>query len=156
MCKGLHGTWKFQEVEAPRFPDNRHIKVGKVDSPRHGPPVPPPQETFLALISVRGWVNSRSVVRPKGLCQWKFPMTPSGIESATYRLVAQCLNQLLPITNVGGYISHGVRLQPDVSQWNMKSGLGLAFLVAVMSVCPTLHLPLTPSRMYWSGMLQQK
>jgi hypothetical protein len=42
----------------------------------------------LILISVRGWVDLRALVRLEGLGQLRIPVVSSGIEPATFRLVA--------------------------------------------------------------------
>jgi hypothetical protein len=52
-----------------------------------------PKEISPIIFSIRCWVNPRDMQR-EGINQIKIPLIPSGIRAATFRLVAQCLNQL--------------------------------------------------------------
>jgi hypothetical protein len=67
--------------EASRFQDNRHLKVVRLSALRTESPYPQAESTPGPYCGWKDYVNE------------KIPMTPSGIEPATIRLVAQCLNQ---------------------------------------------------------------
>ena len=86
-CTVLERPLGLQEVVASRISRQMASEGGKDVQPyalasfTH-------QEISLVLISVRGRDYSRAIVRPEGLSQSKIPVTPSGIEPATFQLVS--------------------------------------------------------------------
>ena len=86
-CSGPEGSRKL------RFPDYMTTAQdgGKVVSLTHRQPLT--QEMLLVLISVRGWVDPRAIVRSEGLyVNEKFQWHQLGFELATFWFVAQRLN----------------------------------------------------------------
>jgi len=72
-CTGLNRPLGFHEVRAPVISRQSAHKGGKAVSPTHQPPLPPPlQKILLVLTPVRGWVDPRAIVRQKDEVNEKF------------------------------------------------------------------------------------
>jgi len=73
--QSLYRPWRFQETEAPSFKISAH-QGGEVVSRTHRR------------------VGPMAIMPAEELCQRRIPMTPLGNEPVTFRLVAQCINEL--------------------------------------------------------------
>jgi hypothetical protein len=99
-CTNYSNIWvqgKGNPVQALTVPGEGDSQIsrrsahegGKVVSPTHRPPLPPQGKYSWYSFLLESWFDPRAILRSEGLCQWKIPVTPSGIESATFCPVAQ-------------------------------------------------------------------
>jgi hypothetical protein len=86
-CNRPWRSIRLWEVEAPTFSRQSAHRRQWGCQPYASAALCPPGR-FLVLISVRGWVNPRPIVWLEVLGQLKNPITSSGLEPATFRLVA--------------------------------------------------------------------
>jgi hypothetical protein len=92
---GLDRPLEFQEIEAPRFPENRNMKVVRLSALGTGRFYP--QEILLVLIYIRRCVDPRAIVWPEGLGQWHLResnLGPSGLYSSASTNCATAYPQL--------------------------------------------------------------
>jgi hypothetical protein len=82
----------------PHFPDSSQMAVRS--APRAGRPLPPGR--FLVLISVRGCVNPRAIVRLEGLGQLINPMTSSGMHLSLHRSITELFGRVCYRSASGG------------------------------------------------------
>jgi hypothetical protein len=85
------GLW---DVEAPTFSRQSAHRWQWACQPNAPAGCLLPPGRFLVLFSVRGWVDPRAMVQLERWSQLKNPIATSRIVPATFRLVAQCLDQL--------------------------------------------------------------
>jgi hypothetical protein len=88
------------------------------------------QEIFLLLASVGDWVNPTAI----GLCQWKIPKTPLGIEPATFLPACSAVPQPTAPPRTPCFVCNGPQKKENafnkrwihVCYWNLSDGLPIS------------------------------
>ena len=98
----------------------RHRMVVRLSALRTGHLYPPGNAPGTHFCQRLSRPQGHSVIR-RILCQWKIPMTPAGIDPATFRFVAQHLNHRATAVRINQYLSHNILSQFHHS-YNSKPG----------------------------------
>jgi hypothetical protein len=78
---------------------------------------------FDVLISVRGWVEPRAIVRLEGLGKLKNPVTSSGLEIVAIRLITTALPRALSCMQIC------TKVTQDKGQWRAMVNMAIDFVV---------------------------
>jgi len=105
---------RSRTLRLPEFLDIWHTKVVGLSAHRTGHLYP--KEMSLVLISVRSWVEPRALVM-EGLSQQKIPFAPLGIETMSFRPVAQTLNQVFQ--HIHTHTLARARSRTRAATWNL-------------------------------------
>ena len=76
-----------------------------------------PQEILLVLISVRGWVDPRTIVRSEGFCQWKIHWHQLGFVAQYLNHCATAVPYALPLLNTNIYLINEITSYLIVVRW---------------------------------------
>ena len=123
--------WGFQEVEAPRFQDSRHMKVVRFSALRTG--------CLYPLSNIPGTHSWLRLSRPQGhsaagrITSMKNPNDTIGNWTATFRFVAQCLKYV------------GCTLFESLLLWSSFNGGHYSFLVLTFQFTISSHTRQTSS-----------
>jgi len=95
---------------------------GKVVSPTHLPSLYPRRYSCYTFL-FRNWIDSRAIMQTEGLRQQRIPMTPSGIEPATFLASTNCSTVCPPVLmcKYNTFVPWRWRQQLPQERWNLST-----------------------------------
>ena len=93
LLRAWRGPYGSRRFRLPEFIDSRHMKVVSLSAVHTGRLYPQDIYPWYPFLLVAG-STPVSQCGAEGLSKVRIPMTPSGAEPATFRLVGQSLDQL--------------------------------------------------------------